>query len=99
MTKVSKIKSATKIKSISKKSNKNEIVRIVIDDLLAQVVKKYKCNYPLLSSTEIIKIILSNGISNDSKDQNISQFLKNLKRPKNLLDNQNIENELLTTKL
>jgi hypothetical protein len=52
--------SKTIIKTSIKKSQK--VVRLTIDDRLQAALVKYQDKYPLLSTVELIKVILSEGL-------------------------------------
>jgi hypothetical protein len=66
-------------KPIIKKSQK--VVRLTIDDRLQDALDKYQDKYPLLSTVELIKVILSEGLKNKTldflelyKSQKVSQY-------------------------
>ena len=44
-------------------AKKQQVVRLTIDDKLNAVIQKKLLQYPLLNTTEILKMILSDGIT------------------------------------
>ena len=48
-------------------TKKQQVVRLTIDDKLNAVIQKKLLQYPLLNTTEILKMILSDGITKYEK--------------------------------
>ncbi len=66
-------KTIQKKKSASKKSTK-EIVRIVIDDYLNTYITKIQKKYPLLSVSEVLKLLISSGINSEFELNKMTKF-------------------------
>ena len=49
--------------STNSPTKKQQVVRLTIDDKLNAVIQKKLLQYPLLNTTEILKMILSDGIT------------------------------------
>ena len=67
-----KVKTTTKLKSTQR------FVRINIDEKLNKVLNEYSDEYPLFTNAEIIKLLISKGISQNKKSS-FSQILSNQK--------------------
>jgi hypothetical protein len=57
--------------------NKQSFVRITIDDTLDSILSLYERDYPLLSRSDIIKMLLSQSISINQKRKSFKQILAN----------------------
>lgn len=53
--------------STNSPTKKQQVVRLTIDDKLNAVIQKKLLQYPLLNTTEILKMILSDGITKYEK--------------------------------
>lgn len=80
--------------------NKQRIVRINVDSTLDKFINQVREEYPLLSDSEALKIIISKGIKEiiSSKYTKIQDILK--KRNQNLqtIEDNELESKFLTSK-
>lgn len=65
-----------KTKKITKNKTIQKFVRINIDEKLDVILSSYSLEYPLFSNAEIIKMLISKGISKNKKNS-FSQILLN----------------------
>lgn len=63
--------------SVTTKTTQNNFVRITLDANLLQAIDLIRQEYPLLSTAEAVKLILSRGLK--SYQPSLSTILKNLK--------------------
>lgn len=64
------------------KAKQPKSVRIVIDEKLAEMIMKVQSEFPLLSTAEAVKVILSKGVkSYNQNKQSFLAFLKTLPKP------------------
>jgi hypothetical protein len=91
-------------KRIIKKQNKKEIVRLVIENILADSIIKVKNQYPLFSTSDAVKAIISKGlkaIQDEEKKtkalyfQNFNMFLSQLEFDGKLIEDNKLEEEIL----
>ena len=67
-----------KVKTIAKSKSTQRFVRINIDAKLNKILNEYSDEYPLFTNAEIIKLLISKGISQNKKSS-FSQILSNQK--------------------
>lgn len=69
-----KIKSKT-VKKIALTKKSQKFIRINIDDKLDSILNRYSSDYPLFNKSDIVKLLLSKAIKQDS-DKSLLEVMK-----------------------
>lgn len=71
------------------KNNKKQSVRIVIEGKLEEYIKEKKEEYPLFDTSEIVKMLLSEGLN--------SRYNNGFQKMFNILEKQELQEKLITS--